>query len=280
MEYDAKKDAHDSYFAAIEAKRLRGDHVIKKEVVIGDCRLLLGDAMQIMPTLPKVDLVVSDVPYALTTGGISKSSKTMSGIFASHNYANDGQLIMATVPFPEMMAAIYDALVVDADCYVMSNDKNLHPLTDAALGAGFGLHNVLVWDKVTPTANRWYMKNLEFTAYLWKGRARTINDPSSKQLLRGGIDKTTGHPTEKPVHLMAEYVRNSSKKADVVLDPFMGSATTGVACVNLGRKFVGIEIDAGFFDIACDRIRDAYRHPDMFVSETDAVQQPLFGDVA
>ena len=238
--------------------------MIVREETIGDCRMILGDAMAIMTSLPKVDLVVSDVPYALTTGGRSKSSKTMSGIFASHNYANDGQLIMATVPFPEMMVALHDVLVDDADCYVMSNDKNLHPLIDAAKNAGFGLHNVLVWDKVTPTANRWYMKNLEFTAYLWKGRAKTINDPSSKQLLRGGVDKEAGHPTEKPVALMEEYVRNSSAPGQVVLDPFMGSGTTGVACMRLGRKFIGIEIHEPFFDMAVARLRAAHAGPDMF----------------
>lgn len=236
--------------------------------IIGDCTLYLGDAMKILPTLPKSHLAISDVPYSLTTGGVSKSSKTMSGIFAMHNYANDGQLVMATVPFPEMMQAIHGALADDADCYVMANDKNVHPLTDAALGAGFSFHNLLVWDKVTPTANRWYMKNLEFTLYLWKGRARTINNPSSKQLIRGGIDKVSGHPTEKPVYLMAEYILNSSAPGETVIDPFMGSGTTGVAAVNHGRKFIGIEIDKDHFRTACERIHNAYKHPDMFAEAT------------
>lgn len=275
-EYDPADDARKSYDAAIEAKRLRGDthdwegRPWKRIEQIGDCRLILGNAMEVLPTLPRADLIVSDVPYPLTTGGVSKSSKTMSGIFAAHNYANDGQLIMATVPFPKMMAALYGALAADADCYIMSNDKNVHPLTDAAFEAGFKLHNLLAWDKVTPTANRWYMKNLEFTLYLWKGRARTINDPSSKQLLRGGIDKVSGHPTEKPIHLMAEYVRNSSQIGETVLDPFMGSASTGVACVHLGRKFTGIEIHEPFFEMAVQRIRAAYERPDMFSAAWEA----------
>lgn len=222
--------------------------------------------MDIMPVLPKANLAVSDVPYALTTGGLSKSSKTMSGIFAMHSYANDGQLVMATVPFPAMMEAIHDVLVPDADCYVMANDKNVHPLTDAALGAGFQFHNLLAWDKVTPTPNRWYMKNLEFTIYLWKGKARTINNPSSKQLIRGGVDKVTNHPTEKPVYLMAEYILNSSRSGEVVIDPFMGSGTTGVAAVQCGRKFVGIEMDEKFFELSCERIHLARRSPDMFAA--------------
>lgn len=235
-----------------------------RKEVIGDCTLYLGDAMEIMPTLEPAALIVSDVPYALTTGGVSKSSKTMSGIFAAHNYRNDGQLVMATVPFPEMMKAFHAALKDDADCYVMSNDKNVYPISGAAFSAGFKLHNLLVWDKITPTANRWYMKNIEFTLYFWKGQAKTINNPSSKQLVRGGIDKASGHPTEKPVHLMSEYIFNSSKIDEVVLDPFMGSGTTGVAAIQLARKFVGIEIDPTFFDMACERIANAYREPDMF----------------
>lgn len=246
---------------------------------IGGCTLYLGDALEVLPTIEPAHLCVSDVPYALTTGGVSKSSKTMSGIFASHNYANDGQLIMATVPFPEMMSAIYGALRTDADCYVMANDKNVHPLTDAALQAGFGFHNLLAWDKITPTANRWYMKNLEFTIYLWKGRARTIRNPSAKQLIRGGIDKVTKHPTEKPVPVMAEYVRNSSDRGDVVLDPFMGSGSTGVAAVQLGRKFVGIELDPAYFDMACERIRRAYDAPDMW-SDHEPVEQLSLGGAA
>ena len=245
---------------------------ILAERSIGVCRLLLGDAMEIMPSLLPVDLIVSDVPYALTAGGVSKSSETMSGIFAAHNYANDGQLIMATVPFDEMMPALFAALKADGDCYVMANDKNVHPLTDAALAAGFQFHNLLAWDKITPTANRWYMKNLEFTLYLWKGRARTINNPGSKQLIRGGIEKESGHPTEKPVHLMAEYIANSSRRGDTVLDPFMGSGTTGVAAVQLGRRFVGIEVDRDYFDIACQRIQDAYDRPDLYSDHLDGEQ--------
>ncbi|NTG73276.1 site-specific DNA-methyltransferase [Agrobacterium rhizogenes] len=209
----------------------------QRKEIIGGCTLYLGNSMEIMPALIPADLVVSDVPYSLTTGGKAKSQKTMSGIFAADNYANNGQLVMATVPFPAMMNALH---------------------------AGFQFHNLLVWDKVSPTANRWYMKNLEFTLYLWKGRARTINNPSSKQLIRGGVDKETSHPTEKPVYLMEEYILNSSAHGETVLDPFMGSGTTGVACVKTGRKFIGIEIDPIYFELACERIRDAYSLPSMF----------------
>lgn len=250
----------------------------KRKEIIGDCTLYLGDTMQILPALGKSKLCVSDIPYALTTGGKSKSSKTMSGIFAAHNYANDGQLIMATVPFPEMMEAIYNNLENDADCYVMMNDKNMFPVQQASFDAGFQLHNILVWDKVTPTANRWYMKNNEFTLYLWKGHARTINYPNSKQTLRAGERKETDHPTEKPVSLMYEYVRNSSEVGDVVIDPFMGCGSTVVACAQLGRKGVGIELVPEFFEKACERVESAMQNPMLFQQQEQEVQEQMFGD--
>ncbi|RUU29739.1 site-specific DNA-methyltransferase [Mesorhizobium sp. M6A.T.Ce.TU.016.01.1.1] len=81
----------------------------------------------------------------------------------------------------------------------------------------------------------------------------------------------TGHPTQKPVALMKWCIERTASCA--IFDPYMGSGTTGVACVKLGRKFIGIEIDEGYFDIACDRIRKAYAQPDMFV-ETERAPDP------
>ena len=77
------------------------------------------------------------------------------------------------------------------------------------------------------------------------------------------------HPTQKPVALMEWCIKHLPDTAQTILDPFMGSGTTGVACVNLGRKFIGIELDPGYFDIACKRITDAHRQADMFVAKPD-----------
>jgi len=78
-------------------------------------------------------------------------------------------------------------------------------------------------------------------------------------------DRDGRHPTEKPQPLMREIITDFTGSGQIVLDPFMGSGTTGIACVKLGRKFIGIEIDERYFDIACERIRKAYAQPDMFV---------------
>lgn len=231
---------------------------------IGNATLYLGNCLEILPTLGPADLLVSDVPYKLTTGGVSLSSKTMSGIFAAHNYANDGQLVISTVEWEEMAGPLYASLKENADAYIMANDKNVGAALNAFTQAGFGLHNILTWDKITPTANRWYMKNIEFTLYFWKGNAKTINDPSSKQGIRGNQIDESGHPTEKPVWLMQQYITNSSKAGETVLDPFMGSGTTGVAALRAGRKFIGIEIDPKFFDMACRRIEKATDQTELF----------------
>ncbi|MBL1435652.1 MAG: site-specific DNA-methyltransferase [Rhodobacteraceae bacterium] len=232
------------------------DFVIKRVETIGPVRLYLGDCLEIMPTLERSDLCVTDHPYPLTSGGCT--NQVMGGLFAQSNYDNSGKL-MDMVGWHESGGPIYRALKDDADCYVMSNDKNIFAAHAGFTGAGFQFHNLLVWDKVRATRNRWYMKNLEFTLYLWKGAAdkRGINDCGSKQSFQLNAKRTSGHPTEKPVALMAHYIENSSQPGDVVLDPFMGSGTTMLACIETGRRGVGIELDPKWFDVACERAHRA-----------------------
>ncbi len=81
------------------------------------------------------------------------------------------------------------------------------------------------------------------------------------------------HPNEKPVELLLDVVGTHSRANSVVLDPFMGSGTTGVACAKLGRKFIGIELEPKYFDIACKRIDDAYRQPRLFKDEPPKPKQ-------
>jgi site-specific DNA-methyltransferase (adenine-specific) len=119
----------------------------------------------------------------------------------------------------------------------------------------------LVWDKIRATRNRWYMKNLEFSLYLWKGAAdpQGINDCGSKQSFPLNAKKETAHPTEKPVELGLHYIRNSTNPGDVVLDPMMGSGSAMVAAIQSGRRGIGIEIDPQWFEVACERVERALR---------------------
>ncbi|UCH54430.1 MAG: site-specific DNA-methyltransferase [Pseudomonadota bacterium] len=83
-------------------------------------------------------------------------------------------------------------------------------------------------------------------------------------------DGSNAHPTQKPVEVMKQLIPDW---AETILDPFMGSGTTGVACAKLGRKFIGIEIEPKYFDIACKRIEQAYAQPDMFIRQAPAAKQ-------
>lgn len=75
------------------------------------------------------------------------------------------------------------------------------------------------------------------------------------------------HPNEKPLKFVQHFVSLHTEVGQSVLDPFMGSGTTGVACAKMGRKFIGIELDEGFFDITCRRIEDAYKQADLFIKQ-------------
>ena len=231
---------------------------IVKEVVIGDCCLILGDCRDVLAELRGVaDLLVCDVAYKLISGGGAHQS--MGGIFAKENYDNSGNL-MEVPPWHDLGGPFYRACKDNADAYIMTNDKNLLQAMAALEGAGWGFHNLLVWDKVRATRNRWYMKNLEFTTYWWKGKAdpKGINDAGSKQLFTLNAPRVTNHPTEKPLELMEHYILNSSNEGDVVLDPMMGSGSTLVAAVKHGRRAIGIEIDPEYFELCRERVQAEY----------------------
>lgn len=217
---------------------------------IGPVTLLLGDARLILEELEgQADLVVTDPPYLLTSGG--KNSVSMAGIFSSSVYANNGRL-MPVVRWEEIAGPILRACRGDAHTYVMCNDKHLGQAITAFTSAGWRLHNILAWNKGAPTRNRWYMKNLEFTVFLFRGKAKTICNPGSTQLFSCPRPADRWHRTQKPVELMAHYIGNSARPGQMVLDPFSGSGATLKAAMMTGRRAIGIEIDPDFFQRSGD----------------------------
>lgn len=218
-------------------------------VIIGEAVLYHGRAEEILPTLERAPLIVTDPPYLLTSGG--KGDKMTFG----GKYKNDGRLVPCDISWPEIMETLAGALdPAGGDAYVMADDKNLGDADIAARAAGLQHHRTLVWRKPNGTQNRWYMKNAEFALYLFRGRARRINDCGAGQVFdfRPGTD--TDHPTEKPVGLMRAWIEQSSDPGDLVIDPFMGSGTTGVAALCAGRRFIGIEIKQEFFELSRRRM--------------------------
>ena len=206
-----------------------------------------------------IDLVITDPPYKLnkTTGSMTSSSKSdrwQGNLRAGDKTAN----ILNVIQFSEWLPEVYRVLKENSHCYVWVNDKNLVDLCNEAEKVGFRLHNILVWKKNNCTPNRWYMKNCEFIVFLHKGRSFPIKNLGDAQLFEcdniNGKDKL--HPTQKPITYLERLILNSSNELDTVLDPFMGSGSTGVACINTNRKFIGMELDNTYFEIAKKRIEE------------------------
>jgi site-specific DNA-methyltransferase (adenine-specific) len=223
--------------------------------------LYLGDAVALLAALPddSVDLVCTDPPYRVISGGNSSPASTANyGWKSSVLAANDGKIFKHNkIHFSDYMPHLYRVLKPGSHCYVMVNNLNLRDLLNVADSCGFGFHNLLRWDKNTVNANRWYMKDCEYTGFFYKKPARSINRPGDKQgyackTLRGP-EKL--HDTQKPVELMAHYITNSTDPGAVVLDPFAGAGSTLVAAAESGRRFIGCEIDPQWYVAAMGRLQ-------------------------
>ena len=233
--YDAAKDAKDSYYAAIEAERARGDAAIRKEVVIGDCRLLLGDARDIVPGLHGIQAVLTDPPYGI---GIAANP------VRQRHEKKEWDASAPDVTVFDMLRKVSEQQIIWGGNYF-----NLPPS-----------RCWLVWNK----PERGF--SLAEAELAWTNRdnvVRVCDAPRS--------ESDREHPTQKPVKVMRFSI--DKVKGQTILDPFMGSGTTGVAAVKLGRRFIGIEIEPKYFDIACKRIQAALDAPDMFVEAPKPAKQ-------
>lgn len=220
-----------------------------------------GDCLELMKKIKdeSIDLIVTDPPYLMnhTTGGctnIGMKNKWQGNIKAGNTVMN----FSLDIKFSQWLPEAYRVLKSSGHCYIFCNDKNIQELLNKATEIGFRESNILVWIKNNATPNRYYMKNLEFIVFLYKGKAKPIHNMGSKCAVevKNINGKNKLHPTEKPIELLRQYIENSSNENEWVFDPFMGSGTTGVACVNTNRNFIGIELDEKYFKIAEERINN------------------------
>ena len=208
------------------------------EQLSDDVVLHLGDCREVLPTLGKVDAVVTDPPYGIGTG------KTAVGSGGRHWGAQSWDVKTVDGLENAILALSVPAIVWGGNYY------NFPPA-----------RCFLSWDKCQPA--EWYS-----TAHFelaWTNLNRNAQRFFMSQVVaHTGMDKE--HPTQKPVALM-QWCLGFLPEARTILDPFMGSGTTGVACVQLGRKFIGIELDSGYFDIARRRISDELKRPRLDLGE-------------
>lgn len=241
-------------------------------------KLYNADCLEVLKTMADetVDCVVTDCPYHIISGGCTKDAEKLgryreAGGILRHrmelardeedetqiNLSRQGKFFKHNdIKFTDWLPEVYRVMKQDTHCYVMINPRNLKDLQIAAEEAGFRFLNLIVWDKGNVTPNMWYMSAYELILVLRKGRAKKINNKGTKNLLTiPNIRGNKTHPTEKPVALMRVLVENSTQPGETVLDPFMGTGSTGIACEELGRDFIGIEIDSKYYDIAMKRIK-------------------------
>ena len=206
-----------------------------EKVVIGNATLYRGDCMDVMPTLPKVDAVITDPPYGL-------GSKMQGGTWGAKEGFKD---MLDWDSSPPSIELLMELSALGRSCVMWGGNYYGLPPSRAWL----------VWDKANAVPT---MADVELAWTNLDRPAKRFNG------LVGRVE--FGHPTQKPLDLMKWTVSqvDHCHAVSSILDPFMGSGTTGVAAVQMGRQFIGIEREPKYFDIACKRIEDAQRMGDMF----------------
>jgi DNA modification methylase len=216
---------------------------MNEPVIIGNATLYLGDCRDILPILGKVDAVVTDPPYGI--GEAAGKNASRNNLAAAKDYGND---TWDNEPIcPEVMAMVrasgrwnvmfggnyYDC--PPASCWLVWDKENTGDFADCELA----------WTNLPKAVRR--------IRYMWNG------------MLRANGEARGDHPTQKPIGVMKWAIGHLPEPNKTILDPFMGSGTTGVAAVQMGKEFIGIEREPKYFDIACKRIEDAQRQGDMFI---------------
>lgn len=247
-------------------------------VVIGNATLYLGDCRDILPTLDKVDAVVTDPPYGTTAckwDVVVPFEDMWRGMLSA---ASDNATFVFTASQPFTSKLVCSNINMFRHSWVWSKGKaanfpqvKRHPLKVHEDIVVFGRPDHSYTPQMTEGKVR--TKGGYFTSN--KDVAVSSGAPKKvcglyypKSILDFSIanNKSAGlHPTQKPVSLMEYLVSTYSRASNRILDPFMGSGTTGVAAVQMGRDFIGIEREPKYFDIACKRIEDAQRQGDMFI---------------
>lgn len=230
-----------------------------------------GDCFEFMKNMPdkSVDLVVTDPPYLHNT---SRSGGGHSKLATSEMYKKSGMVMDKMSSFtPDLCRTMLDELnriLKKFDGYFFCNERLVGTYCAWAEERKY-LVNILTWNKPLSVLNRMrYSTNIEYIVRIHTASGTALNqldtktNPSFAQLYSkyqsfprpSGKEKM--HPTQKPVDLLKGYILLSSRENGIVFDPFMGSGSTGVACIETNRQFIGIEIDKGIFDMAEHRISE------------------------
>lgn len=209
-----------------------------------EIKLIQGDCLEVMRTIPdkSIDLVLTDIPYGVV-------NRTSNGI------RNLDKGIADVVTFDLTKALNECFRVSKGSIYIFCGTEQVSQIREYFANKGL-TNRLCIWEKTNPSpmnGQHMWLSSIECCVYA-KHKNATFNEHCKSSVWRFPTARGKLHPTMKPLKLMEYLIETSSKPKDVVLDFTMGSGTTGLACKNLGRKFIGIEQDANYFEIASKRI--------------------------
>jgi site-specific DNA-methyltransferase (adenine-specific)/modification methylase len=224
------------------------------KIEIGNATLYLGDCMDILPTLNKVDAVITDPLY-----GINENSKKVASRGNMATPKDYGDFDWDKAPPPDELIE----LIRTKGKYQAFFGGNYFTLPPTSCW--------LVWDKLNGDND---FADCELAWTNWPKAVRRLQWRWNGMIRQGNEERF--HPTQKPLEVM-KWVIELCPKSETILDPFMGSGTTGVAAIQMGRKFIGIERDPKYFEIACKRIKLAVSQPQLFQPEpVKQIQEAMF----
>lgn len=244
----------------------------RRELLSETMTLHLIDAREILPSLGRVDHIITDPPYEAFMHNAKSGARS--------RLRRDGGPELQKLDFSSIeqmrpeIARIF-AQICDGWSLVFCTPEGVGRWADAINATSAKYKRACTWVKpdAAPQMNgQGPAMGAENFVAAWCGSGFSRWNAGGKRGVytcnTNGPWRTGEHPTEKPVPLMLDLMRDFTQPGDLILDPFMGSGTTGVAAVKAGRRFIGIEINERYFDLACRRIEDALKRPDLFIQIT------------
>lgn len=233
-----------------------------------------ADCFEILNKFSNIDLIVTDPPYSFRADKIKEGSggtlNDIKGFDRSILSLNDKNLINSydIKKFGEIVCQLQPEINI----YLWCNKAQIPEYFDFYIDRCSCKFDIICWHKINalPSYANKYLTDTEYLLYFHNGKGKcfpkTYNDAMTYYVapINHKDKKSYDHPTIKPLELTMRVIRNSSKEGNTVLDPFMGSGTTGVACKKLNRKFIGIELAEDYFKMAQNRIENEYLKKGLF----------------
>lgn len=225
------------------------------------------DCLEGLKYLPDhcIDLIVTDPPYLISS---TKGGGTINNVMKLSESLKDLKTVDITKGYDiELFNAEFIRVMKDINIYIWCNKVQIPDYFNLYVNRLRCKFDIICWHKTNalPTYSNKYLSDTEYCLYFRKGKGKcfpqSYEDAKTFYIAPGNRadKKRFGHPTIKPLDFTEKVIRNSSRKGEIILDPFLGSGTTAVAAVNMNRHYIGFELDPGYFDIACNRLDEVER---------------------